>query len=85
MASCRRASDTMDIASLKQYSEYEWVIPASGDMRVPGIIYGSETLIRSMDDKSGPGLGTQYQAKLGRCFFRVGLQAGERSRLTNDS
>ena len=41
----------MDIASLKQYSEYEWVIPASGDMRVPGIIYGSETLVRSMDDK----------------------------------
>jgi len=41
----------MDIASLKQHSEYEWEIPANGDMRVPGIIYGSETLVRAMDDK----------------------------------
>jgi len=41
----------MDIASLKQHSEDEWEIPANGDMRVPGIIYGSEALVRSMDDK----------------------------------
>ena len=41
----------MDIADLKQHSEFEWEIPARGDMRVPGIIYGSESLIRAMDDK----------------------------------
>ncbi len=41
----------MDLASLVRRSEHEWWIPAAGGMRVPGIIYGSEPLIRAMDDK----------------------------------
>ncbi|WP_345780040.1 RtcB family protein [Microbulbifer litoralis] len=37
--------------SLKQESEFSWRLEASGNMRVPGIIYADETLIRGMDDK----------------------------------
>jgi len=32
-------------------SEFEWRIPASGRMRVPGILYAGEDLVREMDDK----------------------------------
>ena len=41
----------MDPASLVRKSEYEWWIPAVGDMRVPGVIYASERLVRDMDEK----------------------------------
>jgi tRNA-splicing ligase RtcB len=41
----------MDPASLSRKSEHEWWIPATGAMRVPGIIYASEPLIREMDEK----------------------------------
>ncbi len=41
----------MDIALLRRRSEYEWEIPAQGDMRVPAAIYASEALIRDMDMK----------------------------------
>src|SRR5512147_1022779 len=41
----------MELSSLVRKSEYEWRIPQTGAMRVPGIIYGSETLIRGMDEK----------------------------------
>jgi tRNA-splicing ligase RtcB len=41
----------MDVAKLTQVSEIEWRIEPSGKMRVPGIIYGDEALIRAMDDK----------------------------------
>ena len=41
----------MDTATLKRESEFEWHIPQSGKMRVPGIIYASEDLIRDMDNK----------------------------------
>jgi tRNA-splicing ligase RtcB (3'-phosphate/5'-hydroxy nucleic acid ligase) len=41
----------MDLARLTQRSEYEWEIPQQGSMRVPALIYASETLMRDMDDK----------------------------------
>jgi tRNA-splicing ligase RtcB len=41
----------MDPASLVRKSAYEWRIPPTGGMRVPGIIYASEPLIREMDEK----------------------------------
>lgn len=41
----------MDLAPLLRKSEHEWWIPPTGGMRVPGIIYGSESLIQEMDEK----------------------------------
>ena len=41
----------MDISLLSRKSEYEWWILPFGKMRVPGVIYASETLIREMDHK----------------------------------
>ena len=36
---------------LKQQSEFSWLIEPTGKMRVPGIIYADEALMRGMDDK----------------------------------
>jgi tRNA-splicing ligase RtcB len=41
----------MDVAKLTRVSEIEWRIEPSGRMRVPGIIFGDEALVRAMDDK----------------------------------
>jgi tRNA-splicing ligase RtcB len=41
----------MDLSLLKRESEYVWRIEPHGEMRVPGIIYADETLIRGMDEK----------------------------------
>src|SRR5512147_57684 len=41
----------MELSLLNRQSEFEWRIPATGAMRVPGVLYGSEALIRDMDDK----------------------------------
>ena len=41
----------MELSSLVRKSDYEWWIPQIGTMRVPGVIYGSETLVRDMDEK----------------------------------
>ena len=41
----------MDLALLSRKAECEWHIEPSGNMRVPGIIYGTEQLIRDMDLK----------------------------------
>jgi tRNA-splicing ligase RtcB len=41
----------MDLGRLTKVSETEWRIERHGAMRVPGIIYASEPLIREMDDK----------------------------------
>src|SRR5512147_702154 len=41
----------MDIASLVRKSDCEWWIPQTGAMRVPGVIYASEALVRDMDEK----------------------------------
>jgi tRNA-splicing ligase RtcB len=41
----------MDLPQLRRRSEYQWEIPQQGSMRVPGVIYASEALIRDMDQK----------------------------------
>jgi tRNA-splicing ligase RtcB len=41
----------MDTARLKRRAENEWVISPYGKMRVPGIIFATESLIRDMDEK----------------------------------
>ena len=41
----------MNLETLERHSDYEWRIPATGVMRVPGVIYASEALVREMDEK----------------------------------
>jgi tRNA-splicing ligase RtcB len=41
----------MEPSTLVRRSEYEWQIPPTGRMHVPGVIYASEPLIRDMDEK----------------------------------
>jgi tRNA-splicing ligase RtcB len=41
----------MDLARLSRQSDIEWHIDPHGRMRVPGIIYATEALVRDMDDK----------------------------------
>jgi tRNA-splicing ligase RtcB len=41
----------MDISRLIRKSETEWWIAPFGEMKVPGIIFATETLIRDMDEK----------------------------------
>ena len=41
----------MDLSLLTRKSDVEWWIEPHGPMRVPGIIYGSEALIKDMDAK----------------------------------
>ncbi len=41
----------MDIALFERRSEFEWHIRAVGKMRVPGVIFASEALLRDMDAK----------------------------------
>ena len=41
----------MDLGRLTCKSETEWWIPPAGRMRVPGVIFGTESLMREMDDK----------------------------------
>jgi tRNA-splicing ligase RtcB len=41
----------MDMSLVERRGESEWVIAPSGKMRVPAIIYATESLIREMDDK----------------------------------
>ena len=41
----------MDTAPLTRVTEHQWRIEPEGDMRVPGIIFASEDLVRAMDDK----------------------------------
>jgi len=40
----------MDLKLLERRSEYEWVLPPTGKMRVPVVIYASENLLEAMDD-----------------------------------
>jgi tRNA-splicing ligase RtcB len=41
----------MDPVRLKRISDYAWELPMTGAMRVPGVIFADEPLLRSMDDK----------------------------------
>ena len=41
----------MDPQSFLRYSDFEWRIKPTGQMRVPGIIYADEQLITDMDEK----------------------------------
>jgi len=41
----------MDLKRLKQRGEFEWEIPKTGTMRVPGIIFASCKLVEAMDEK----------------------------------
>jgi tRNA-splicing ligase RtcB len=41
----------MELSSLVRKSDYEWWIPQTDAMRAPGVIYGSEALVRAMDEK----------------------------------
>src|SRR5512136_948772 len=41
----------MDLNRLARKSDTEWWIPPAGKMRVPGVIFATEKLVREMDDK----------------------------------
>ena len=41
----------MDLALFERKSEFEWRIKPFGNMRVPGVIFADEALMRDMDDK----------------------------------
>ncbi|MGN6734223.1 MAG: RtcB family protein [Candidatus Binatia bacterium] len=41
----------MELARLERQSETEWHIPRHGKMRVPGVIFANESLVREMDEK----------------------------------
>jgi len=41
----------MDLTLFTRRSEHEWEIPKHGEMRVPAVIFASETLVREMDLK----------------------------------
>ena len=41
----------MDPGRLKRINDDEWELPQTGAMRVPGVIFADEALIRAMDDK----------------------------------
>ena len=44
----------MSKISLKKIDDFRWMIPAVGGMRVPGIIYSSEKLIKEMGEDESP-------------------------------
>ena len=41
----------MDTTRLQRQTEHQWRIPAHGKMRVPAVIFATESLIRDMDEK----------------------------------
>jgi tRNA-splicing ligase RtcB len=41
----------VDLSLLQRRSEFEWVIEPRGKMRVPGVLFASEPLVRGMDHK----------------------------------
>jgi len=51
LAQAQKVVRIMDTAQLKRQSDFEWHIPQTGKMLVPGIIYASKDLVQEMDDK----------------------------------
>ena len=43
----------MELNLFEKRSDYEWEIPRAGAMRVPAVIYASESLLRDMASRSG--------------------------------
>ncbi|MCK9985121.1 MAG: tRNA-splicing ligase RtcB (3'-phosphate/5'-hydroxy nucleic acid ligase) [Azoarcus sp.] len=41
----------MELRKFRQRGPYEWELPATGRMRVPGVIFASRELMEAMDDK----------------------------------
>ena len=41
----------MDLSRMEKLSDSAWQIPEAGRMRVPAIVFGSESLLRDMDEK----------------------------------
>lgn len=41
----------MELKKLKKISDFEWEIPKTGEMLVPGKIFASKKLVNKMDDK----------------------------------
>jgi tRNA-splicing ligase RtcB len=41
----------VDLSLLQRRSEFEWVVEQRGKMRVPGVLFASEPLVRAMDHK----------------------------------
>ncbi|MGR8934346.1 MAG: RtcB family protein [Gammaproteobacteria bacterium] len=41
----------MNLQQLEKITAYQWLHPAHGDMRVPVVLFGDETLLQEMDDK----------------------------------
>jgi len=41
----------MDMSRIERRAEYEWVVPRTGAMNVPGVIYADAALVEAMDDK----------------------------------
>jgi tRNA-splicing ligase RtcB len=41
----------MDLKQLRQRGEFEWELPATGRMRVPGVIFAARELVAAMDEK----------------------------------
>ena len=39
----------MNPSALVQRSEFEWHLPRTGEMRVPGVVYATRPLVRDMD------------------------------------
>ena len=40
----------MDLSQLEQLDPWRWLLPAKGPMRVPAVLFGSEELLRALDD-----------------------------------
>jgi len=41
----------MELKKLKKINDYEWEIPPSEDMKVPGKIFADEKLLEEMDKR----------------------------------
>jgi tRNA-splicing ligase RtcB len=41
----------MDVSGLEKLSDVAWRVPPTGRMRVPGVLFADEALLRDMDDK----------------------------------